>query len=48
MLTDADLPDTYWFDALVHAMLIHNVSPTQSLDDQTPEEFWTGNKPDVS
>ncbi len=48
MLTDADLPDTYWFNTLVHTMLIHNVSLTQALDNQTPEEAWSGNKPDIS
>jgi hypothetical protein len=48
MLTDADLPDSYWYDALTHATHLHNVSPTRALDDMTPEEAWSGNKPDVS
>jgi len=48
MLIDAELPDTYWWDALRYAMHLHNMSPTHSLSDCTPEESWSGNKPDVS
>jgi len=48
MLIKAELPDTYWWDALWYATLLHNVSPTRSLSDGTPEESWSGNKPDIS
>ena len=48
MLTDAELPETYWYDALLYATHLHNVSPTRALEDVTPEEAWSGNKPDVS
>ena len=48
MLTDADLSELYWFDALEYAAFIHNVTPTHVLANQTPEEAWSGNKPDVS
>ena len=48
LLTDADLPETYWFNALIHTAFIHNVTPTRALDNQTPEEAWGGNKPDIS
>jgi len=48
MLADADLPQLYWFDALEYAALLHNVTPTRALTNQTPEEAWSGNKPDVS
>lgn len=48
ILIDAGLPKFYWHNALQHATLIHNVSPTQALDNQTPEEAWSGNKPNVS
>jgi len=48
MLIDAELPDGYWWDALQYAALLHNVSPMRSLSDCTPEESWSGNKPDVS
>jgi hypothetical protein len=48
ILTDATLPDSYWFDALEHAALLRNLSPTRALIDKTPEEAWSGTKPDVS
>ena len=48
MLIDASLPDGYWWDALQYAVLLHNISPSRSLSDCTPEEAWSGNKPDVS
>jgi hypothetical protein len=48
MLIDADLPESYWYDALEYAALLHNVAPTRALGDITPEEAWSGNKPDVS
>jgi len=48
MLLDADLPEAYWYDALEYATLIHNVTPTRALNNLTPEEAWSGNKPNVS
>jgi hypothetical protein len=48
MLHGADLPKSYWYDALTYAAFLHNVSPTRSLEDMTPEEAWSGNKPNVS
>jgi hypothetical protein len=48
MLLDVNLPKSYWWEALQYAALLHNISPTCSLDDSTPEEAWSGNKPDVS
>jgi Reverse transcriptase (RNA-dependent DNA polymerase)/GAG-pre-integrase domain/Integrase core domain len=48
MLLDAQLPKTYWYDALQYVVHIHNITPTRALKDQTPEEAWSGNKPDVS
>jgi len=48
MLIDTDLPQSYWYDTLHYAMHIHNVTPTQALDNITPEEAWSRNKPDVS
>jgi hypothetical protein len=47
MLSDANLPKTYWLEALNYAMLLHNVSPSKSLG-TTPTEEYTGIKPDVS
>ena len=48
MLADADLPNTFWFEALTYAAHLHNLSPTRALENMTPEEAWSGNKPDVS
>ena len=48
MLHDADLPETYWYDALVYATHLHNMTPKHVLEGITPEEAWCGNKPDVS
>jgi hypothetical protein len=48
MLTDADLPNMFWFEALTYAVHLHNLSPTRTLKNMTPEEAWSKNKPDVS
>ena len=48
MLLNAELPESYWYDALEYTALLHNVVPTCALGDMTPEEAWSGNKPDVS
>jgi hypothetical protein len=47
ILPDAELPNSYWFDALEHTLL-RNVSPTRALTDGTPEEAWSGTKLDIS
>jgi hypothetical protein len=48
MLIDAKLPESYWYNALEYTALLHNVIPTRALGDITPEEAWSGNKPDIS
>ena len=48
MLADADLPNMFWFEALTYAVHLHNLSPTRALENMTPEEAWSGNKPNVS
>jgi transposase InsO family protein len=48
MLHDASLPETYWYDALKYAALLHNVMPKRALEGIMPEEAWSRNKPDVS
>src|SRR5258708_35628970 len=48
MLVDASLPETYWYNALEYAAFIHNLSPMRALENMTPAEAWSGNKPDVS
>ena len=47
MLSNANLPETYWLKALNYAILLHNISPSKSLGTTLTEEY-TGIKPDVS
>jgi hypothetical protein len=47
MLSDANLPKSYWLEALNYTVLLHNVSPSESLG-TTPMEEYIGIKPDVS
>ena len=47
MLIDADLPKTYWAEALATANHVRNRSPV-SGQDKTPWELFFGNKPNVS
>jgi hypothetical protein len=48
MLDNADLPNSFWLEAALYAAHIHNVTPTQALDNMTPEECWSGTKLDIS
>jgi transposase InsO family protein len=48
LLTDAGLPESYWYDALSYAAYLHNISPTRALDSTTPNNAWSGNKLDIS
>ncbi|GBE82734.1 hypothetical protein SCP_0411190 [Sparassis crispa] len=49
MLNDAGLPNTYWGDAVLHAVHILNSVPTCTLPDNlTPHEAHTGNKPSMA
>jgi hypothetical protein len=48
MLNDANLPNSFWEDAVEYAGQIRNIVPTRALPDITPHESFTGNKPDVS
>jgi GAG-pre-integrase domain len=47
MLTDVSLPNSFWYDALEYAAILHNSLPTKPLPDVTLEEAWSGNKPDI-
>jgi Reverse transcriptase (RNA-dependent DNA polymerase) len=48
MLNDANLPDSFWFEALQYAVHILNTMPTHALDDMMPDKVWSRNIPDVS
>lgn len=47
MLADAQLPKSFWAEALNTATYLKNRSPTKALN-ATPYEIWSGGKPDVS
>jgi hypothetical protein len=38
----------FWAEAVNMAVYIKNRCPTKALDSKTPQEAWTGTKPDVS
>ena len=48
MLLHANLPLSFWAEAVSCATYLRNRSPTSSLAGKTPYEQWTGKKPDLS
>ena len=48
MLADSELPKRFWVEALLTATYLCNHSPTNAVQDKTPYEAWTGNKPNVN
>ena len=48
MLSDANLPHTFWAEALSTAVYLRNRSPTKAVSGKTPYEAWMGKKPSVS
>jgi hypothetical protein len=47
-LTNADLPQSFWFDTLEYAVTIHNATPMHTLNDMMPEEAWGRDERNVS
>ena len=47
MMARANLPISYWGDALLTAAYILNRVPSKSVS-STPYELWTGKKPDLN
>jgi hypothetical protein len=45
MLTDANLPKSYWLEVLNYATLLHNVSPSRSIS-STPSKAYMGTRLD--
>jgi transposase InsO family protein len=48
MLHDAHLPPTFWGEAAMGFVQVHNCSPTSALPHHTPFQSWHGHKPSVS
>ena len=48
MIHSAGLPLSFWAEAVNTAVYLRNRSPTSSLKDSTPYEYWHNEKPDVS
>jgi hypothetical protein len=48
MLNEKNLPNYFWAEALATAVYIMNRTPTAAVHGMTPEEKFTGKKPDVS
>ena len=48
MLADSKLPHRFWAEVLSTCVYLRNRSPTKALEGITPNEAWSGIKPDVS
>ena len=48
MSADSKLPKRFWAEALSTTTYLNNRSPTNAVQDKTPYEAWTDNKPNVS
>jgi len=47
LLFEAKLPKKFWGEAVSTAVYLLNRSPTKALHNMTPEEAWSGRKPDL-
>lgn len=47
LLIDAKVPKKFWAEAVSTAAYLINRSPTKAIDYKTPEEKWTGVKPNI-
>lgn len=48
MLIDSGLEKTFWAEAVSTAVYLINRVPCRDNKTKTPEEFWTGSRPDLS
>ncbi|KAE8676644.1 hypothetical protein F3Y22_tig00111582pilonHSYRG00249 [Hibiscus syriacus] len=48
MLKSKKLPKEFWAEAVACAVYLTNRSPTRSVWGKTPQEAWSGRKPDIS
>lgn len=47
MMLDAGLKKNYWAEAVSTAVYVLNRCPTKAIPDKTPEEAWSGKKPNL-
>ena len=47
MLSGAGLEQEFWAEVVSTACYLVNRSPSSALDDKTPHEVWTENKPSL-
>jgi len=47
LMFNASLPKSFWAEAITTATFLKNRWPTSSLENMTPEEAWSGQKPKV-
>lgn len=47
-LTEKKMPKEFWAEGVKWVTYVLNRSPTAALENQTPEEAWSGIKPDVT
>ncbi|MBW0552157.1 hypothetical protein O181_091872 [Austropuccinia psidii MF-1] len=45
LLNSCNLPSEYWAEAVNTAVLLSNLTPTQSRDNKSPYYLWTGREP---
>ena len=48
LMQEKNMPHFYWAEAVNTAVYIMNRTPTAAVHDVTPEEKYTGNKPDLA
>src|SRR5688572_5737299 len=48
MIMESNVSTDFWAEAINTANYLKNRSPTKALTNMTPEEAWTGKKPDLS
>ena len=48
MLKAKSMPKEFWAEAISCVIYLSNRSPTSNVKDQTPQEAWSGVKPNVN
>ena len=48
MLIDANSPRIFWNEVVAAAVYLSNLTSKREINSKTPEEVWSGKKPDIS